>query len=89
MSFLPKHQPRQFNYKPRVFRQGEEEQKVRFQRKTIFDPHQHSGKPTLLLGVVVAVVVIIYFLGGIKKQMSVPMLTEENVVTVTMLDEIK
>jgi len=87
MSFLPRHQPRQFNYKPRVFRRGEKEQKIRFERKTIFNPHKHAGKPTMLLGVAIAIVIIIYFLGGIKKRVTVPMLTEENIASMPVVKE--
>ncbi len=87
MTFLQKNVPRQFNYKPRVFKRGEEEKTVRFQRKTLFDPHRHAGRPAILLGIAIAVMIIIYFLGGIKARVSVPELTEENIASKLVEEE--
>lgn len=84
MSFLPRHQPKRFEYKPRVFKpiDSDKETTIRFHRKTLFDTQRHAGKPAVLISAAIAVVIIIYLLGGIKAQVNAPVLTEDDIASI-------
>lgn len=80
MAFFRKLQPRRFSYVPRYSKTGEEEHKVRFRHISHFNRKQSPGNMALYLAVILLVVAIIYFLGGIRKPLVAPELTEEDAV---------
>jgi len=62
---MPRQEPRRFQFIPRFYK-PERDKKVRIQRITLYEPHRTAGRRWLLIGLLLAVIIVIYLLGGIK-----------------------
>ena len=82
MGFFQGLQPRRFRYLPK-FHQPEDEDRIRFRRITVYDPHERSSMPWLYIAIAVLVGLLIMIMGGIRNPARPPVLTVDDVVQIT------
>lgn len=78
MSVFGTLEPRRFNFKPR-YSKADKQDKIRFNRKTRYNPHERSRIPLLYIALLIMVGLLIYILGGVRGSVKPPLLTLDNV----------
>ncbi|MBM3326797.1 MAG: hypothetical protein FJY65_07430 [Calditrichaeota bacterium] len=67
MTLLPIRQPRRFEYKPRSASPSAEKHRIAFRRITLFDPHQYTRYPRVMVILLTLLLIVLWLLGGPRK----------------------
>ena len=80
MAFMKISEPRRFNYKPRFSGKGNENKRIRFNRKTKYDPHADRKLPLIYFAIAVMILIWLLISGGIKKNPALQSINAEDAV---------